>query len=179
MRAGLRRILGTACAAALWLPVAAQQPGSDLLVIHGNRYDVGVLEPAGWHGRLQGDRLTFTRSGEDPDQATTLIRVQVETKADKNASDNFDFALQSYKGRYPDVASTTLDVSHPSYRASGRVFTVWSKLHDYVAYVNPKKRGTLLLCVSLSTGAEPATDADRIAFNSVLRSLVMLTGDGS
>jgi len=162
---------------ALCVLTYAEEPGSEFLIIQAADSDIGVLEPQGWRGQLNGENTAFCRSTESLDHASTLITVQVETKLEKKASDNFEIMIANYRERFPDLESTSLDISHFEYRSEGRLFKVPSQFYEYVVYVNPKKRGPLLLRVAMNTGDHLATQEELTAFTLVVRSLVLLSGD--
>ena len=152
----------------------AQQPDADLLIIEFSGVDVGVLEPPGWHGDVDGAQVAFRHPNDAADQTAPIIRVQVEKKVDKSATEDFSSHLKRYHEQFPDIATANLDISHPAYGSSAKLFSVPVKFYAYVVYVNPKKRGPILLSATMNTGSRAATAEELKAFNLVVQSLVML-----
>ncbi len=78
--------------------------------------------------------------------------------------------------QYPELQSKELEVRHPGYATFPRLFFKPGSFFEYVAYLNPGPQFPFCLAVAMSKGKSAASPDELTAFESVLKSITVLSG---
>jgi hypothetical protein len=166
------------------LPGAAQkkaEPQSSALLISGEGFSFMVQEPPGWKGdtdraRQYGVSVVFFPSLAASKAADVTIRVRVDEKSHENLAEDLTADLKGLRRQYPEIQSRDLEVRHPGYATFPRLFYKPGSFFEYVAYLNPGPRYPFSLEVAMSKAKSAASPGELAAFESVLKSITVLSG---
>lgn len=165
-----------------WLP--GQEQPKDWLILHGNGFRFGVKEPAGWQGDWERasdlkSNILFYPKGHAMTTAYGIIRVRVNDKRGEDMGAALAADMEGYRGRYPGITFQDLEVSHPLYACSPKLFCLEGKFHEYVAYLNPGQAYGYMFSVAMNTRDKIATESELAAFRTVASSLTAIDSIGS
>jgi hypothetical protein len=158
------------------------QPAPKLnnLIVYGKGFAFGVKEPDGWQGdtdkvasRYQVNVVFLPPSESQHNDVT--IRVRVNEKEDENTIEDLNYDMNQYKRDFPMAQFADLNITHSEYKTFARTVFVPGKFYEYVAYLNPGPGKKFIFSVAMSKKNEPATEAEMMAYKSVLGSVVWLT----
>ena len=157
-------------------PLLQQPEKADRLTVYGDGFAFSVQEPAGWHGDIDSAanysaNIVFTGPGYDSSSPYDVIRVCVNAKLDENTSADLEYDMKQYSDQNPDITFDTLRVDHPRYKCYAKIFYVENDFYEYVTYLNPGKKFSYILSVSLSTKDTSATEQELSAYRTVVSSL--------
>jgi hypothetical protein len=159
-------------------------PKMNSLIVYGEDFSFGVKEPDGWQGdtdaiaRKYHVNVVFSPVGGSGDDDAT-IRVRVNKKVDENTVEDLNYDMGGYKKDFPNAQFQDLNVAHAEYKTFPMLVFVANQFYEYVAYLNPGPGRPFILSVAMSTHKTPATDEELKAYESVLKSLVWLSGPKS
>ena len=162
-------------------PLSAGKERLDRLIVYGDGFTFGVKEPEGWLAnsgdlaRKQQVNVLFTPTQQAEDQQVT-IRVRVNDKVDENTIEDLNYDMKQYKNDYPKAEFSDLSVAHPQYKTFTKLAYVPGQFYEYVAYVNPGNASKFDFSVAMSKKSSPANPDEMKAFETVLKSLVWLSG---
>jgi len=152
------------------------------LIIDGEGFVFTASEPEGWDtdtGRVareyNANAVFFPRA-----KASRLykvnIRVRLNEKTDNDPHADMMADVDQYKRQYPSTQFADVNVGHPEYKSSVKVFFTPGEFYEYVAYVNPGPGHHLMFSVAMSIEKRAATKDEISAYEHVLRSLRLLLG---
>ncbi len=166
------------------LPGAAQkkaEPPSSALLISGEGFSFMVQEPQGWTGdtdraRQYGVSVVFFPALPASKAAEVTIRVRVDEKKHENLVEDLTADLKGLRQRDPETQSRDLEVKHPGYATFPKLFYKPGSFFEYVAYLNPGPQYPFSLEVAMSKAKSAASPGELAAFESVLKSITVLSG---
>jgi len=166
------------------LPGTAQkkaEPESSALLISGEGFSFMVQEPPGWKGdtdraRQYGVSVVFFPTLSASKAADVTIRVRVDEKNHENLAEDLTADLKGLRQQYPEIQSCDLEVKHPGYATFPRLFYKPGSFFEYVAYLNPGPQYPFSLEVAMSKAKSAASPGELAAFESVLKSITVLSG---
>ena len=164
----------------LFLPPFIQQgekPGR--LLVYGDGFVFGVKEPEGWRADIDSAanfsaNIVFMGPGYDTTLPCHMIRVCVNSKVDENTAADLEYDMKQYSDQYADIKFDDLHVNHPKYKCYAKIFFVENDFYEYVTYLNPGKRFSYTLSVSMSSNDTSATEQELSAYREVVSSLQCL-----
>jgi hypothetical protein len=83
--------------------------------------------------------------------------------------------VNDYKKRYPSTKFADLNINHPDYKTSAKLFYTETEFYEYVAYLNPGPQYKFMFPVAMSKEKQAATKEELAAFNHVLSSLKLVS----
>jgi hypothetical protein len=181
------RLRRSTFAAALLTLAATLSPGATAradnadkssVLIYGEDYILILKEPPGWVSDTKqaskfGAHVILYPRGKQPDDADALIQIQVNRKDGEDIDDKLLSDVQSYKKQHPEVAFAPMEVAHPRYKTTSKLFLVKDKYYQYVTYLNPGPSVPLLLSAQLARFQRKATKEELGAYEEVVRSLAV------
>jgi hypothetical protein len=153
----------------------------DRLIVYGDGFAFGVKEPDGWRAdtedlaRKYHVNVLFAPAKQDGSSDIT-IRVRLNKKVDENTIEDLNYDMEQYKKDYPKAKFNDLLVQHPDYKTFGKLVYMPDNFYEYVAYINPGPISKFTFSAAMSKRLRPATQEELNAFDSVLRSLIWLSG---
>lgn len=157
--------------------MAAGEPRRHVLDFSGKGAAFVVKEPPGWFvdstiaREFGADVILYPVTGDPRSPRTPLIRVLVTNKASEDTGADLNHYVKVFRARYGNVALRDSSTTHPHYRAYGKVFCVHGKFCEYVTYLNPGPRSSVLLSVTLNRPGHPATSSELATYQRVVASL--------
>jgi hypothetical protein len=160
---------------------AQSSPKLNSLIVYGDGFALGVKEPDGWHGDTDAIankyhvNVVFSPVGGSGDKDVN-VRVRVNKKVDENTVEDLNYDMEGYKKDFPNVQFQDISVAHAEYKTFTKLVFIPNQFYEYVAYLNPGPGRPFVVSVAMSTHKTPATDEELKAYESVLKSLVWLSG---
>jgi hypothetical protein len=153
------------------------------LIIYGENFAFLASEPDNWDtdtGQVAREysvnAIFFPRAQASRTLHVTIrVRLNRKTTEDPNADMNSD--MTQYKKEYPSTRFADLNLKHPDYRISTKLFYTEKEFYEYVAYLNPGPQFKFIFSVVLSKERVPAANDELDAFAHVLQSLRFVTED--
>jgi hypothetical protein len=157
------------------------EPDTSALLISGDGFSFMVQEPPGWKGdtdrvRQYGVSVVFFPQSAASKAADVTIRVRVDEKTRENLAEDLAADLNGLRQQYPEIQSRELEVKHPAYATFPRLFYKPGSFFEYVAYLNPGPQYPFSLAVAMSRPKSAASPGELAAFESVLKSIIVLSG---
>lgn len=151
----------------------------DTLLVYGEGFIFSVKEPQGWAGDIKNARqydanIIFYPLSQRFETATTIIRVSVNGKTDENIQEDLAADMSQYKKQYVGVQFKELSITHPTYQAFPKLFTVPGDFYEYVTYINPGPKKKLTFSVSMNKQKAAASADDLAKYQEVISSLLFL-----
>jgi hypothetical protein len=176
------RVMVTLLLVGFPLGAFGQSQKADTLLVYGDSFAFWVREPSGWHGDTDvaaeaKANIVFYREGEGFEDAVAPIFVKILSKSVEDTSGDLAADMKGYRSRYPNVEFADIDLPHPKYRVSPKLFFIPGKFYEYVAYLNPGEGKPLIFSVWMSA-KQPATEGDLSALRFVVKSLVLVRASG-
>jgi hypothetical protein len=155
------------------------QQKRDQLLVYGDNFMFGVKEPPGWIGdttTAEGfeANVVLHESGQPRDSWSGLIRIRVNPKTNENTSADMAKDMHDYKAQFPNVQFKDLAITNSSYKCIAKVFYSPGESYEYVAYVNPGPKRSILFSVSMNTEKSEASAKELEAYKLAVRSLTLL-----
>jgi len=149
-------------------------------MVYGKGFAFWVKEPQGWVGDIQNSsrfhaNIIFYKKSETAKNAKALIRVLVAQKVDENTKLDLECDMKGYKSKYRNIKFKDINVTHPTYKTFPKLFFVPDTFYEYVVYINPGKKFTLLLSVSMNKQKKEATKEELETFRNIVSSIVMMS----
>jgi hypothetical protein len=82
--------------------------------------------------------------------------------------------MDGYRKQYPGIQFKDIGVKHPEYRAYAKLFYLKEGFHEYVTYLNPGKKYSYLIAVSMTIPKTMASKEDMQAYSYVVKSIKAL-----
>lgn len=160
------------------LQALAIEQAKDWLMPYGNGFRFGVKEPAGWLGdwgraSSMKSNIIFYPKGHDMHTVFGVIRVRVDKKAE-STGDALTAEMERCRQKFPGLEFIDLDVTHPQYPCSPKLFLLEGKSHEYVAYLDPGPGYWYMFSVAMNTGMTAAKESELTAFRTVAGSLLAM-----
>jgi hypothetical protein len=151
------------------------------LMIYGNGFIFGALEPDGWTGDTENAarfqvNIVFYPKGREWNSPGPSIRVRVNDKTDENTAEDLANDMEGYRKKYPLVQFRDIEVAHPQYRCFPKLFFVENDFYEYVTYINPGGSYWYSFSVALSVPKGPAEPEVLEAYRKVIGSLQAISG---
>jgi hypothetical protein len=152
------------------------------LIIHGEGFVFLAREPNAWDtdtgdvARKYGANAVFFPRAQTSRSHHVTIRVRLNSKTTEDPKEDMASDVNQYKKEYPATQFGNLEVKHPQYPTSAKLFYMPHDFYEYVAYLNPGRQWNFTFSVAMSKEKEPATQDEIAAFSHVLRSLQFVTG---
>jgi hypothetical protein len=153
------------------------------LIIYGQGFTFLASEPDGWdtdtgqHAREYSVNAIFFPRAQVSRSHHVNIRVRLNRKTTEDPSEDMRGDVNDYKKQYPSTKFADLNISHPDYKTSAKLFYTENDFYEYVAYLNPGSQFKFMFSVALSKEKQAATQDELAAFSHVLRSLIFVTED--
>jgi len=147
------------------------------LLIYGQGFSFLASEPEGWdtdteqQAREYRVNAIFFPHAKTSRSHHVSIRVRLNRKTTEDPDEDMATDVKDYKKQYPSTKFATLDVRHPDYKTSAKLFYTENDFYEYVAYLNPGPQCKFMFSVAMSKEKQPATQEELAAFSHVLNSL--------
>lgn len=163
---------------------APQTAKMNALLVYGKGFMFGVTEPDGWLGdtsdKATGRKVNIVFFPKDKASKSNKvnIRIRVNSKVDENTLEDLNAKIASYQKKFPNVELEDLSVKHPTYNTFPKLLFIPASFFQYVAYLNPGPSSHFMFSVVLSKTGSRASEAELKAFEEILTSIRLLSGDG-
>ncbi len=160
-------------------------PAKDMhgLIIYGDGFAFLANEPKDWDvdtgqeaRNYRVNAIFFPRAQESRVHRVN-IRVRLNQKTTEDPNEDMAADVEGYKDQYPATKFADLQLTHPDYRSSAKLFYTENDFYEYVVYLNPGQQSRFMFSVSMSKEKQPATQEELAALAHVLQSLQFVTAD--
>ena len=151
------------------------------LMIYGDGFLFLASEPEGWdtdtgkEAQSYGANAVFFPRAGDSRAHRVRIRVRLNRKTTEDPLKDMMIDIDEYRNKFPSTQFADVDIKHPEYMSSVKLFYTPGEFFEYVAYLNPGSEHSLMFSISMSKEKEAATPNELAAFQHVLRSLRLVS----
>jgi len=161
------------------VPVRAQD--KDALLVYGQGWMFGVIEPKGWLCHTEDAyryhmNAYFCLGKNNIDNSPAIMHISVYGKGRDTIQQSLAFDIENYKKHHKKVELQEFPISELAYESVSKIFAYDKKTVDYVCFLDPDKDSPLYLIFVLH-GPKNVSHNYEKDFLSLIRSLKWFGGN--
>jgi hypothetical protein len=163
------------------MPGRTQDRNKDALLIYGQGWMFGVIEPKGWRCHTK-DAYKYTMNAyfclgkKNIDNSPAIMHISVYDKGGRTMEENLAIDIKNYKKHHKKVELSEFLISGLTEEFASRILIYDEKTTDYVCFLDPDKNSPLYLVFVLH-GPNDVSPKYEMDFLSLIGSLHWLGGD--
>ena len=151
----------------------------DNLIVYDENFSFSVKEPANWIGDIEiaakyYSNIVFYKNKNELNNGGALVQILVFTKQDEETNKDLDYDISKYEKAYENLKQKDINLNHEEYKCYSKLVFKENDFYQYIVYINPGKKYTKGLSVSMNISKRAANEEEFKAFYSIIKSLWMI-----
>jgi hypothetical protein len=163
------------------IPGRAQNQDKDALLIYGQGWMLGVIEPKGWRCYTKDAfryhlNAYFCLGKKSINNSPAIMNIQVYRKGAKTLQEHLAVDMEDYKKHSKSLEFLEFPVDGLEYESVSKLYIINDKTSDYVCFLDPSKDSTFYLVFVLHGPKEESSKYEK-DFLSLIKSFHWLAGN--